>query len=261
MKHTALTLGLAVLAGGALQAQVYQYGVGDPDRDGVLDPGSINYNPRVGFIDRLDTQFDAGNRTFDFSVDFSANSGLLANSFWLLVSDGDDPKGNVDELAIFYFDGTQVAAGGDAVVTTYIYNGANSSLSFQDSNGQILSSLVAGDPISASGSVIGDTASYSFSIDASGVNDGSALRTGRGTSGDWKGAGFGDEFGIWFHPAIVSSVSYGAAGTADEGDLTEFTIQKAGWFDGANFATVPEPSASLLAAVGSMGLLLRRRRK
>ena len=129
-------MGLALLAGGALQAQVYQYGVGDPDRDGVIDPGSITYNPRVGFIESFDATFDAGNRTFDFAVDFAANGGALANSFWLVVSDGDDPKGNVDQLAIFYYDGTQLSTGGDAVLTTYIYSGANNALSWQDPSGQ-----------------------------------------------------------------------------------------------------------------------------
>jgi len=255
-------IGLALVASGALQAQVYQYGIGDPDHDAVLDPGSLGYNPGAGYVDSLFTQYNEGTGRFDFEVGFSANAGMLADGFWLVVNDGPNPKFHVEELAIFYFDGTDVASGGDGIVTSYVYNGANSGSSWLSPGETLLSSL-NGDPITASGSVVGDVAAFAFSVDTTGLNDASQWPASYGLGADWKGAQFADKIGIWLHPVVAggSGPEYGAAGTSREGFLTSFPIVKQGWVDVQMQQTVPEPSGALLAVVGGMGLLLRRRRK
>lgn len=260
MKHTVIPMVLALAAGGALHAQVYQYGIGDPDKDSILDPGSLGYNSNAGYVDELFTQYNAGTGRFDFSVDFSAKGGVLADSFWVVVNDGPDPKNHVEEYAIFFFDGTDVATGGDAVVTSYVYSGANSSSSWETPGMTLLSSLNA-DPISATGSIVGDVAAFTFSVETSVLNDASQW-PGYGLGAEWDGAQFADHIGVWFHPVVANGdPQYGAVGTAKEGFLTDFDVLKQGWVDVQMQQTVPEPSAALLGALGGLGLLLRRSRK
>ena len=262
MKHAALTLALAFTAGTALHAQVYQYAVGDTDHDSVLDSGSLGYNANAGYVDNLKTSYNANTESFDFAVDFSAKDGSLANGFWLVVSDGPNPKNHVDEYSIFYFDGTRLATGGDAIVTSYVYSGQNSSLSWQNP-AETLFSTHNGDPISASGSIVGDVASFEFSVDASGMNDPSQWPASHGLGADWDGAQFGDEIGMWFHPFVAAEdgIHYWGRNHELGGFICKLDVEKQGWVDVGGQETVPEPSALLLGALGGIGLLTVRRRK
>lgn len=255
-----ISIGLAHAAGTALQAHTYQYDVGDPDHNSILDPGSLGYSANAGYINNLSTSYNPGTERFDFAVNLSGNGTALADSFWLMVSDGPHAKSHVEEYAIFYFDGTNVGAGGDAMVTSYVYSGANSSQSW-NTPGMTLMSSLNGDPITASGSVVGDIAAFSFSVDGSVLNDVSQWPASYGLGGDWDGAKFGDNIGVYFHPVVTEGVAYGAAGSAEEGFLTQFDVRQQGWMDITMQTTVPEPSALLLGVIGGMGLLLLRRRR
>ncbi len=60
---------------------------------------------------------------FSWSSTFSCNTsnGLLAEGRWLIGSDGENPKSNADEYAIFYLDGL------NKKVSIYNYDGVNGS--------------------------------------------------------------------------------------------------------------------------------------
>ncbi len=90
-----------------------------------------------------------------------------------------------------------------------------------------------------------------FDINASGINNHSPLYPG---PGDWTGAEYGANIGIWFHPVTGLSTSY------DNGYLSSLTYTTGGWLDINNRNTVPEPGTMLVLGLGGLGILARRRR-
>ena len=78
-----------------------------------------------------------------------------------------------------------------------------------------------------------------------------------GNAADWTGAQFSDAMGIWMHPFRTFNPTYDA-----NGNITNLQLGGEGWFDGTMLQTVliPLPSTAGMAALGMVGLGIRRRR-
>jgi len=215
----ATLLGSSLFLNAAVAAPVYQFAETDP-----------NQNNRAGMISDYSVQYDVGNETFSWSHTIEDVGSQASNGFWLVVSDGPNPKGYVDELAIFY---------GDAVSETlsaYVYTGQNNSNSWVDSSAYI-------NTFALDYQDNGNSGTYTFSIDASGINS-------HFNTVDWKGSQFEDSVGLWFHPMLGASFNYAANGT-----ISSLNFGQQGWVDYSNKATheVPEANSFMLFLLGLMG--------
>ena len=123
-----LLVGLAVfgLAGSAAHAATFQFQCGPVS-------GCPGGNHRAGEMIALRTTFDTHTERFTWDARFKATNGNLPDSGWLVVSDGPNPKGGVDEYAIMYLDGA------NGHVTAHVYNGQNSANSYQVPNSLLAS--------------------------------------------------------------------------------------------------------------------------
>ena len=227
-------ISIALAAGFAASAQVaattYQYDINNP-------PGSDN----AGDITSFSTSYNDTNQQLTFSSTIQQAGGHLANAFWLVLSDGPNPKSHYNEYAIIYGD----ADSGN--LATYVYNGVNSASSW-NTPGEFIESFAGGLNVDTS---VSNQVTFSFSIDASNIN--AYTPTTPGTN-DWDGVAFAESIGIWFHPAVLASS--GAAYNAD-GSLAAFPVERGGWYDTANRQTtvVPVPTAAWLFASGLIGLV------
>ena len=169
--------------------------------------------------------------------------GNLADGFWLVLSDGPNPKNNFNEYAIFYGDSNT------GNLTSYVYNGANSASSWNNP-GEFIQSFALTTDTSVANEV-----TFSFSIDVSGLN--AHVPATPGTN-DWDGASFASQIGIWYHPVV-----FGAAPTYNADDsLASFRVSKNGWYDTSDQDTVvPVPAAAWLFASGLIGLIGVSRRR
>lgn len=245
MKKLALTMacGLSLgLTAAAHAGNVYQW---------TWDGSNPSQNNAGGTISSLRSTFDQNTDVFTWDVTYSDGVAKNTNGFWLVVSDGPNPKNINSQLAIMYFDATNLAA---PKVSIYRYNGANSSSSFQ-SPGDLLASSqgVGAADISASASQSGGSRTFHLSVDATAIN--AMYAPGASTVfADWEGIDFGQRIGMWFHSIKNANFQYNGA------RLTGLT-GTAGWLDGADQCTtlVPTPGAGALAVFG--GLLAARRRR
>ena len=200
-------------------------------------PTSVN---TAGVIDSLSFVYDTDER-LSFGSSISANNGLLPDAGWFVLSPGPQPRGNATELAIFYMDFTS------RDVYAYAYNGINGFTSYENSAAHIATYT---DVLSFS-----DQSAGGFNISFNGL-DISAVQNFMG--GDWTGAAFGDQIGVWSHFTVLDNFS--AAG----GIITDFDAGLQSFFDTIDPGTtqVPEPAGlaffGLLGIVGSIAL---RRRK
>jgi len=228
------------------------------------EPASV-YGNNVGDITNLTGRYNTVSETFSWTFDIERNAqGDLANGFWLVLNDGPNPKGIPNELAIMYFDATDINA---PVLTVYTYNGQRAPTgdnSWDDGNGD----GVGGDPdpIFSSITDVGttfnliaqensaDSLTLGFTIDATGINAHDPLF---GDAADWEGVRFDELIGFWFHPSILGTTAYDL-----NGFLTQYDVIKRGSFDRTNVQTteVPEPSSMLLMLAG-MGLAVRRKKQ
>jgi hypothetical protein len=230
---SSLTLAIGLMAVSQANATLYSYDIMNP-------PGSA----AAGDVTNFSTTYDDVTSQLTLSSTIAKSGGKIADGFWLVLSDGPNPKHQVNEYAILY---------GDAIsgnLTSYVYSGQNNSNSWSNP-GIFIESFTGG--LSVDDSVT-DEVTFSFSIDASTIN--SFYNTP-----DWDGVSFGDEIGIWYHPAVFggNGPSYNL-----DGSLGSFPITSAGWYDTAyrDTTTVPEPGVFMLLISGLIGVfgVSRRRR-
>lgn len=248
MKTAILTLAIAALTTGtttaAAQTYVFDWEAGD---SGVNNAG--------GEFQSVNGSFNATTNRFTWDITFNDQ---ITDGYTLAVSPGPNPKGTSGELALIYFDATNLAA---PDVTVYAYNGENTQLSWADGSNaagiqspdKIISSqgLNSGDILNASVTDAGGMRTLSLEMDATNLQ--SHLPKWP-SAADWTGVEFGDLIGVWLHPTASLTTEYGS-----DGFLNNWFAESEGWLDGSNFHTVPAPAGSL--ALGGLGLLAARRRR
>lgn len=208
------------------------------------------HNNVAGTITSAKMKFNSNTQMFSWDVTFGDGVAKGTDGYTLAVSPGPNPKGHAFELALIYFDATDM---NNVAVSVYRYNGENNANSFSNP-GDLLASNLGGPFTSA---IVNATASdnagartFSVAIDATSINS----AYGAPANPEWTGVAFGEKMGLWFHPAAGLTTAY------DGEELTKWTRQKDGWLDGSDFSTVPAPASSLLA-LSLAGLAARRRRQ
>lgn len=216
--------------------------------------GDTNNSNNGGIIDRVYTTYNVNTEVLTWQVDFADQ---VAQGFTLALNDGPNPKGDAGELALLYFDATNMS---DVKISAYGYNGQNDQSSYRD--GSPLSGTQNPDRISTnalglesafiSASAVDNGAgrTFSFTLDASAINSYAPEYAG---SEPWGGIHFGQLIGYWFHPVRNLTTAYDV-----NGYLTDWNGRQ-GWLDGANKVTTPTPGA--IGALAVAGLLSSRRRR
>lgn len=207
------------------------------------------HNNVAGTITGAKMKFNSNTNVFSWDVTFGDGVAKGTDGYTLAVSPGPNPKGIAFELALIYFDATDM---NNVAVSVYRYNGENNANSFANP-GDLLASNLGGPFTSA---IVSATASdnagartFSLAIDATSINN----AYGAPTHPDWTGLEFGEKLGIWFHPAAGLTTDY------DGEELTKWTRQKDGWLDGTDFMTVPTPASTCV--VMALGCMAGRRRR
>jgi hypothetical protein len=209
---------------------------------------------KAGKISSFSTIYDDVTEQLSFKSTIQRANGNLANGFWLVLSDGPNPKTYINEYAIIYGDGNT------GNLTSYVYDGTNSSNSWEWSDGFIQS--FAGDLNVTSTT---NEVTFDFSIDASAINA-YTPKTRVNYGNDWDGVSFGENIGIWYHPTIFKR----NAAYDNNGLLTSFPVRKSGWYDIEDGKTtpilpdvtpVPAPAAAWLIFVGLIGFFGTVRRQ
>jgi hypothetical protein len=116
MKKTIFAMTVAAMAGSAVAAP-YEW---------HWERGDTNVSDRGGQIQAVSSVFNArtGNLTFELTF-----GNQISDGFTVAINDGPNPKGHAGELALLYFDATNM---NDVIVTAYNYNGLNTQTSYQD---------------------------------------------------------------------------------------------------------------------------------
>ena len=249
----------------AMQASavVYEYDIDDPYSFDYGTVGEISnfftsYNDvdqQLSFSSTITAATAANINVFDNNDpavnDPSLYVGNLPDNFWLVLSDGPDPKTNQAEYAILY---------GDAVsgnLTAYVYDTAafnNGAESWTLGGGFIQSFENA---VTLDDSVSGQV-TFDFSIDSSFINAWSPVLAS-GVANDWTGVAFAENIGIWYHPNMFqgAGISYDA-----DGSITNLEVLDGTWYDvGFEATAVPVPAAAWLFGTGLLGLVGVARRK
>jgi len=200
-------------------------------------------NPAGGDVQSIQTTYNNTDQSlaWTYTVAPGAN-GSQNDGFWLVISDGPDPKFDEDEYAILFGD---LDTGR---LSAYVYNGRNQSDSWNDP-GVLLEDFGAGAISVEAGAPGSNEQVVSFEIDTTTINNYS-------NSSGWDGVSFAESVGIWFHPTTGTSVTYDSNGA-----LTSFRPRRAGWYDGNSIAVrqVPEPGILYLGALGLFAFGLSRK--
>lgn len=241
----ALTFGISNSA----SATLYTYDVTAPT-------GSHN----AGKVTDIVTTFNTITEKFTWShaINDKGNGGQ-SDGFWLVVTDGPNPKTHAGEYAILYGDADA------GKVTAYEYSGLNNGNSWNNP-GNFLGSW----NLNVARNSANTASTFSFNIDATTLN---STYTGHcsdvtnncdnnGTEWNstlWDGLAFGERMGYWFHPFINSSFSYN-----ENGEITSFSQSQQGWYDKGNLrttASVSEPATLALFGLAlGLGFAARRRK-
>lgn len=256
---------VALAAGSAAQAMpVYQWNF-----NAGQGGGNYGQSNAGGAIQSIVATFNTATKEMTWDVRFS---NQITKGFWLAINDGPNPKGHAGELALFYFDASRLydadPMNNNICMTAYAYNGKNGPDSWKDGNPNVANNqpgdLIKGvhekntwiNSVNAVDS--GGGRNMSFSINATDIINHVPMYPDN--NDPWFGTGFDEKIGVWFHP--VSSLSTGYEGQG-RGKLTSANFGTQGWIDGSNFTTttiVPAPGVGVLAGVGGL-LLISRRRK
>jgi hypothetical protein len=217
-------------------------------------------NNAAGTYESVHAEFDSSANKFIWKVTFA---NAVTDALTLAVSNGPDPKGEPGELALLYIDATDPSSG-NAKVSAYAYNGANSLTSWQDGNGKASGSQ---DPdlihsikdtswiTKAKVSNVAAKRVFELEFSTAAINAHDPKYPG---SAPWKGIQFGPKLGLWMHSF---DGAYPGFQYNTKGAISDFGFKNHGWFDGSNFPTVvPIPSAVLLGLGGLVGVALIRRR-
>ncbi len=213
----------------------------------------------------FDISYDDTTSSLTLSVTTSnARQNQTANGFWLVVSDGPNPKSHLNEYAILYGS----AQTGD--LYAYQYDGTNSSNSWQNASGHLETFQDALTTTSFSDDYLWDTdnnsgtdydrpfVQFDFSIDVTDINNAFS-------GDDWDGMQFDENIGIWFHP-FQGDLNTDANGEKITGmNLAQVHCKDVkGYYDTGSLPTtttdVPEPAPLTLMLAG-LGLLAYSRRK
>jgi len=163
---------------------------------------AIDYHD-VGVWNAYDTE------TETYAMKFRSDLGK--DGFWLVVTDGDNPKGDGTSNAILYGDLENNR------ITAYTYNGENTSDSFTD--GTLLGTYE--NVFSSGGTHANGYELTMFNLDVSEIN---------GSIGaDFDGVQLGEQAGIWFHQSAGSDFAYGA-----DGSIVDYAFDSQMWLDRGN---------------------------
>jgi hypothetical protein len=239
MMRTALSVAALAAVCSVASADVYSWS---------WQAGDTGVSNNGGVMEQIDMSFNTHSNQLNFDVTFSDQ---VSDGYTLAVSPGANPKGHAGELALLYFDASDM---GDVRVNAFAYNGQNNQTSYYDGSpdsgtqapDKLVSSLNAIDAatMTASASDNNGKRTFSLSLDASVINGHTPANPGPNGPSEWTGVAFESLMGIWFHPFKDLQTSYG-----QDGYLTDWSGRQ-GWLDGSGFqTTVPAPAtgASLLA--------------
>jgi PEP-CTERM motif len=262
-------------------ATVYTYSNSNP---AAISGGEAGRNTMTYFS----TSYDSYNQSLSFSNTWATSaSNDRPDGFWVVLSDGPNPKGINNQLPIFYVDFNQGLACNPSPcqpgqgstpqnrITAYTYDGVNGPFSYNTNPSPLQSWENAITMSSTTNSF-----STNFSINMAALN----TQFGGNVAGNGLGADFSNQVGVWFHwfdecapQQITYAANTSATKTAAPYKISNFSYQSGtqGWLDGQNFATtskcspgdkscgggkVPEPMTPLLIGIGIMGMFAARRK-
>ena len=237
MKYVStLLLSAGLLASGSAAATMYSF-------DTTYPSGSQG----AGDIAAFSVSYDDATEVLGWSTTIERYNGNLANGFWMVLSDGENPKNDVNEYAIMYGDGLS------GEISTFVYNGVNSASSYS-TPGEHIKTYVDALTMDLS---IADEVTFSFNIDATDVNAHDPMNALVATD-DWDGVKFDEHIGIWFHAVVFNDAPQYANGILDS-----FDYSKQSWYDTGYQKTsvVPVPAAVWLFGSALLGLAGFARRK